>query len=148
MAARFLAHGERLICLPAMGAEYVPRDSLRGLWRQYRGYGEYRARTYRRHPHSMRRSHLLPPTVLLAAACAVAGPLRRPARLGMAVYAATLAAAGLRSGNALVPVVLVVMHFAHGAGQIEGWVRYGPPLHLVGLEPPEGEPVYAPSLSG
>src|SRR5205085_10521957 len=35
MAGRFLARGERIGCVAAMGASYVPRDSLRGLWRQY-----------------------------------------------------------------------------------------------------------------
>ena len=61
LAARFLASGERLVCLPAMAAEYAPRDHLGGLWRQYFGYGEFRARTFKRHPRSMRASHLLPP---------------------------------------------------------------------------------------
>jgi glycosyltransferase involved in cell wall biosynthesis len=143
MAARFLSSGERLVCLPAMAAEYVPRDTLGGLWRQYLGYGEFRARTYRRHPHSMRRSHLLPPGVVIAAACAVAGPLRRPARLGQAVYALTLVGSGVRARDPLVPVVLLVMHVAHGTGQIIGWVKYGPPLLPV-----SDDPVYAPSLHG
>src|SRR5260370_906967 len=31
MAGRFLARGERLVCLASMGADYVPRDSLAGL---------------------------------------------------------------------------------------------------------------------
>ncbi len=58
MAARFLARGERLICLPEMAGHYVPRDSLRGLARQYFRYGFYRARTFRRHP----REHAPPRT--------------------------------------------------------------------------------------
>ena len=163
MAARFLAAGERLICMPAMGAEYVPRDSVGGLWRQYYGYGEFRARTSKRHPHSMRASHLLAPAVVVAAACAVAGPrrLRRAARLGQAIYGASLLAAGARSlpaarspaDAALVPVTLAVMHLAHGTGQIHGWIKYGPPVaavaRLAGRDSPASgaqEPVYAPSL--
>jgi succinoglycan biosynthesis protein ExoA len=166
MAARFLANGERLICLPSMGAEYVPRDSLSGLWRQYFGYGEFRARTSKRHPHSMRASHLLAPAVVVAAASAIVGPrlLRRLARLGLAVYGASLVGAGARSlpsaksraDAALVPPVLVVMHFAHGLGQMYGWVRYGPPLGalagilrldgLIGPQDAAEQPVYAPSL--
>jgi hypothetical protein len=99
----------------------------------------------------MRPSHLLPPAVVVAAACAVAGPLRRPARIGQLVYAATLAVAGVRSDNSLVPVVLVVMHFAHGIGQLRGWLRYGPPVasvaSLAGVRASRAEePVYAPSL--
>jgi succinoglycan biosynthesis protein ExoA len=165
MAARFLARGERLVCLPAMGAQYVPRDKLAGLWRQYFGYGEFRARTYRHHPHSMRASHLLAPAVVATAAAAIVAPrrIRRLARLGEAVYAASLVAAGIRSLSAaespadagLVPVVLVVMHFSHGLGQMYGWARYGPPIQAVaalcridgvlGMTPSE-QPVHAPSL--
>lgn len=154
MAARFLARGERLICLPAMGAEYVPRDSLTGLWRQYFGYGEYRARTYRHHPHSMRASHLLAPAVVLAAAAAVTAPapVRRFARAGQVTYLGTLVAAGVRArararapvDAALVPVVLAIMHVAHGLGQVWGWMRYGPPLRalaaVAGFPSPPPEP--------
>jgi succinoglycan biosynthesis protein ExoA len=171
MAARFLARGERLICLPAMAAEYVPRDSLRGLWRQYLGYGEFRARTSKRHPHSMRASQLLAPAAVITTGAAVLLPrrlrrLRRAARLGQVLYGATLIRSGARardasesaSDAALVPVVLLVMHFAHGLGQMNGWRRYGPPwsalahvLRLGGLisQPdPDQDPVFAPSLHG
>src|SRR5207302_9125270 len=55
LAARFLRRGERLICPPGMTPDYVPRDTLGGLWRQYEHYGRFRARTARRHPRSMRR---------------------------------------------------------------------------------------------
>lgn len=166
MAARFLANGERLICLPAMGGRYVPRDSLGGLWRQYVDYGEFRARTYRRHPHSMRLSHLLAPGIVLTGATALAGPrrLRGLARFGEAIYIGSLIAAGIRARSpaaertdaALVPVVLLAMHHGHGVGQIKGWRRHGVPLaalaRLTGLsveggEDGDGEPVFAPSLS-
>jgi succinoglycan biosynthesis protein ExoA len=165
MAARFLAAGERLICVPAMAAEYVPRDTLPGLWRQYLGYGEFRARTSKRHPHSMRASHLLAPAVVLTALAGVAAPagLRRLARRGLAVYGAALIGAGVRAARdadtlgdaALVPIVLLVMHFGHGIGQIRGWLRYGPPLAAVasiagwpaaGASSRTEEHVYAPSL--
>lgn len=168
MAARFLARGERLVCLPAMAGEYIPRDSLASLWRQYFGYGQFRARTYARHPHSMRPSHLLAPTVVLAAGAAVTAPrrLRRLARFGQGVYAASLVTTGMRSLSvaeapadaALVPVVLLIMHVAHGLGQMYGWASYGLPwsavagmAHLnerVGASPGAAEPAYAPSLHG
>jgi glycosyltransferase involved in cell wall biosynthesis len=166
MAARFLANGDRLICLPAMGGRYVPRDSFGGLWRQYVDYGEFRARTYRRHPHSMRLSHLLAPAIVLTGATAAAGPrpLRRLARFGEVIYLASLAAAGVRSLSAaevptdaaLVPVALLVMHHGHGTGQIKGWRRYGVPVVALarlarlssdGAAGGDSEPVYAPSLS-
>lgn len=167
MAARFLERGERLICLPQMAAEYAPRDSLAGLWNQYRGYGRFRVRTARHHPSSMRRSQLLPVAVLGALAAAVVGP-RRSRRLGRgacALYGAALLSAGLRSLDgagrpadaALVPLVLATMHLGYGSGSVEGVARYGPPLAALasaaGLERLAGsaalpiEAVYAPSLA-
>ena len=166
MAARFLANGERLICLPAMGGRYVPRNSLRALWRQYVDYGEYRSRTSRRHPHSLRRSHLLAPAIVLTLVTAIAGPrpLRRWARFGEAMYATSLIVAAGRTRQSaesvadvgLVPVVLAAMHHGHGLGQIKGWARHGLPVaalaHLAGLPgrsrfaAPEEDPVFAPSL--
>ena len=167
LAARFLASGERLVCLPAMAAEYAPRDRLGGLWRQYFGYGAFRARTYKRHPRSMRASHLLPPALVLAAACSLppSAVLRGLARRSLGLYGALLVGDGLRSlpaadsprDAALVPVVLPVMHFAHGLGQVLGWTEYGPPLAalarlcrcewLAGAPAARAESVYAPSLN-
>jgi hypothetical protein len=166
MAGRFLARGERLICLPAMAAEYVPRDSLAGLWRQYLAYGEYRTKTAARHPHTMRASHLLAPAIVLDAGLAICGPgrTRTAARAGLGLYTGVLAYAGIRalpraepaSDALLVPVVLAIMHFAHGLGMLVGVGRHGPPLAalasvarldgLVESAAPEPEPVFAPSL--
>jgi GT2 family glycosyltransferase len=167
LAARFLERGERLICVPAMAAEYVPRDSLTGLWRQYRSYGQYRARTSRQHPDAMRPSHLLAPAIVVTAAATIAAPSpwRQLARLGFGAYAGALAVAGARSlpraasagDAALVPAVLATMHFAHGVGTIDGGRMYGAPLaalarmagqgHLAARLAPSPEPVYAPSLT-
>jgi hypothetical protein len=165
LAARFLARNERLVCLPAMGAHYVPRGSLAALWRQYLSYGEYRAKTSARHPHTLRRSNLLPPAVVVTAALAVAAPrrVRAGARAGLAVYAAVLASAGVRSAPVaapsealLVPVVLLIMHVAHGAGFIRGAARHGVPVaalasiaHIrpLAARAPSSDPVFNPSLS-
>ncbi len=165
LAARFLRRNERLICLPAMSADYAPRDTLRGLWRQYLDYGRFRALTARRHPRSMRRSHLIAPALVADAALALTpGGVGRLARLGCAVYALALATAGLRAARrtgraadaVLVPAVLATMHGAHGAGELAGAARFGPPWAALalaaGLEgvaeqlEPAAEPVYAPSL--
>jgi succinoglycan biosynthesis protein ExoA len=137
LAGRFLAHGERLVCLPTMGADYAPRRTLGGLWHQYYAYGQHRAHTAARHPQTMRRSQVLPPAIAIDTALALIGPrrLRAPARAGLGCYTAALAwatATPLRSERdreaVLVPIVLVVMHYAHGAGFIRGAARYGPPL--------------------
>ena len=168
MAGRFLERGERLICLPGMGAAYVPRGSLRGLWRQYYGYGEYRFKTAARHPQTLRRSHLLAPALVLDGALSLGGPrlARRAARAGLGVYSAVLVAAAIRTlpearrrgDAALVPLVLAIMHVTHGLGALRSTVRHGPPLaalaSVAGLDElaksltPDPEPVFAPSLSG
>ncbi len=167
MAGRFLARGERLVCLPTMAAQYVPRDSLSRLWQQYRVYGEYRAKTARRHPHTMRSAHLLAPALVLDAALAICGPrrgLRQAARIGVGFYAGALASeairslprANSRSDALLVPVVLLTMHLAWGVGTLWGAAQHGLPLaalgQVAGLNPrasraPSTQPVFAPSLS-
>ena len=166
MAGRFLARGERLICLPLMGARYTPRESISGVWRQYGGYGEYRVKTALRHPHTMRRSHLMPPGLVVAVAAAVAAPApaRRAARGALAAYVVALAGAGVRAAAqaedgtdaVLVPVVLAAMHLGNGVGVIRGVIHNGLPVAAIAtalgfrqLAGKVGRPpdiVYAPSL--
>src|SRR3954451_2013508 len=92
LAARVLAAGGRIVLLPEMGAEYVPRDTLKGLAKQYWRYGVYRGKTSRYHDNSLRRSHLMAPGLALALVAAVASPqlVRTPARLALAAYALSL----------------------------------------------------------
>lgn len=152
-----------------IAAHYAPRDSIGSLWRQYLQYqyGEYREKTAVRHPHTMRRSHVLAPVVVVTAVSAALAPrrMRWLARAGVGVYtAALLAAEGRawhdaekRSDAALAPVVLLCMHFAHGAGALRGALRHGPPLaalaEALGLAQlavrlaPSSQTVFAPSLS-
>jgi succinoglycan biosynthesis protein ExoA len=165
MAARFLCRGARLVCLSEMAGHYVPRDSLSALARQYFRYGFYRARTFRHHPHSMRSSHLIAPALifLLGAAILAPRPVRRGARLALAVYLAAVgvtgadvaARKGQRREGALLLAVLPTMHLGWGVGTLAGMVRFGPPLsalgHLAGIwanaSAKDGaESVYAPSL--
>ncbi len=140
LASRFLAAGQRIVCVPAMGARYIPRDSFGALWRQYRGYGSYRAKTAGRHPTSLRRSAVLPPLVVLDAAAALVAPqpLRRVARAGLLAYGAALLYAavatardGKRAQAPLVPLVLATMHGAHGVGFFEGCRRWGVPWQAL-----------------
>jgi succinoglycan biosynthesis protein ExoA len=165
MASRFLQRGARLVCLPEMVGRYVPRDSLSGLTRQYWRYGFYRARTFRRHPQSMRRSHLIAPalsSVLVGAVIAPRG-LRRASRLAMLAYLlavlATAAAAAARPGQrregALLVGVLPAMHLGWGFGALAGMLRFGPPVTALtrvlgraegSIDGERSEPVYAPSL--
>jgi succinoglycan biosynthesis protein ExoA len=165
MASRFLRRGARLVCLPEMVGHYVPRDSLPTLARQYYRYGYYRARTFRRHPQSMRRSHLIAPVLSLSLVSAVVAPrpLRRASRLALISYllavSATAASAARRPQQrregALLLGVLPAMHLGWGFGTLVGMLRFGPPLaalgHLLGRsqdssDAVEAEPVHAPSL--
>jgi glycosyltransferase involved in cell wall biosynthesis len=141
MAGRFLERGETLVCLPAMASRYTPRDSLTSLFQQYFQYGEFRERTARRHPGTMRRSHLLAPSLVACVFVSAVAPrrFRMVARAGLGAYAGLLAVAGLRAAvdaeqpvdAALVPVVLGVIHTAHGAGAYAGALRYGPPVSAL-----------------
>jgi succinoglycan biosynthesis protein ExoA len=160
LAARIRASGGRIVCIPEMAAEYIPRDSLKMLARQYYRYGFYRAKTARRHPLSLRRTHVLAPGVAASVIGSVVlpEPLRTPARLGLASYAvATIVAsasigarqdARLRDAAAL-PAVFATMHLGWGAGFLAGCLRFGPPLaglaRLAGLSGGETHPGSGPS---
>lgn len=147
LGARIRARGERIVCVPEMAAGYVPRDSVRLLARQYWRYGQYRAKTSGRHPTSMRRSHLVPPALLVTLAGApLPGLPGRAARIGVSAYAlalvaaaaASLRAAEPRSDAAFVPPLLVVMHLSWAAGFVVGSARFGPPLRAVAGTLPGG----------
>lgn len=99
LAARFSDAGQRIVCLPVMAAGYFPRTSLPALWRQYRDYGMYRAKTARRHPASLRRSAVLPPLLVFDALASVIarGRLRRMARIGIRAYVLALLAASVQA---------------------------------------------------
>lgn len=141
LAARFLERGQRLVCLPAMGALYIPRDSLTALARQHWRYGIYRARTAKHHPGSLRRSYLGAPGVALTALAALIAPrpVRTVARAGLAAYAVGIAAVSAGAARRLdeprdaaaLPAVLVVMHLTHGLGFLAGSVRFGIPIPAI-----------------
>lgn len=142
LAARIRAEGGKIVCLPEMGAEYIPRDSLPALARQYWRYGLYRAKTSGRHPESMRRSHVLAPglALTLGAAALPLGPMTRVARLGVVAYAAAiLFASGDQIAEAdprdvvWLPVVFACMHLPYGAGFLAGSVRFGAPVRALGM---------------
>jgi hypothetical protein len=123
--------------LPEMAAEYVPRDTLEGLARQYFRYGLYRSKTAYHHPGSLRRSHMLAPGMVLATAGSLV-PVRmvsRPARLAVAGYLGALVLTSARVSQpgrerdaAALPLVFAIMHLTWGAGFLTSFVRNGPPF--------------------
>jgi GT2 family glycosyltransferase len=148
LAARIRGGGGRILCLPEMSARYIPRDSLKALARQYWRYGVYRAKTSGAHPESMRRSHLLAPSVALSVAAAVLplGGLRRLGRRAVALWCTAVVgvamAAAWRADTseldataadvASLPAVFGAMHLAWGFGFLFGCVRFGPPVRALG----------------
>lgn len=138
LAARIRKSGGRIVCVPAMAAGYFPRESLRALAEQYHRYGFYRVKTSLRHPESLRRSHVLPPGLVLAAAAAVApSPLRPAARAGLAAYAAAVLATSARelrrapADAATLPLVFATMHLSWGVGFLRGCATLGVPWRAV-----------------
>jgi succinoglycan biosynthesis protein ExoA len=149
LAARVLRSGGRIVSIPELAARYVPRDSLRGLTRQYWRYGNYRAKTAARHPESLGARHLFAPLLALATVGAVAGPgpVRIVARAALAAYAVAVATASARtlpearpSDAVALPVVYGIMHGAWGFGFLAGSIRFGPPVaalaRIAGLRRP------------
>jgi succinoglycan biosynthesis protein ExoA len=130
LAARFLTDGHRIVSLPGMAAEYVPRRTLAAFLRQYHDYGRYRALTLARHPLARRRSHALAPALVGALAAALTSPrlLRVPARAALTAYAA---AVGVETGRALrraplkdvlgLPLAFAAMHIGWGVGMWRGF---------------------------
>ena len=138
LAARIRKAGGRIVCVPEMEASYVPRDSLEALARQYWRYGFYRAKTFGRHPETMRRSHVLAPGLALALIAALRG--WRVGRAALAAYG--LAVAGVSASAvsnaeeprdaASLPLVFACMHLSSGFGFLAGCARWGPPLKALG----------------
>ena len=144
LAARIRGSGGRILCLPEMSAKYIPRDSLAALARQYWRYGIYRAKTSGAHPESMRRSHLLAPSLALSLAAAIlpVGGLRKLGRAAVAAWCAALVGVAMAEAwradtseldataadVASLPAVFGAMHLAWGFGFLFGCIRFGPPL--------------------
>jgi succinoglycan biosynthesis protein ExoA len=143
LAARIRGRGGRIVCVPAMAAQYVARPSMRALARQYWRYGQYRVKTAGRHPSGLRRSHVLPPGLVgVVASSALPTRLVRPLRWALALYAAVLLAEGQRmarrhSSRELglrMTVALATMHLSWGVGFLQGCRRFGVPWRaLTGL---------------
>lgn len=137
LAARIRADGGKLVCIPELNADYMPRSRLRALSRQYRRFGFYRAKTTRRHPESIRAAHALPPALVSCLAVSVAGPrwVRPALRPLLAAYVVCLLAESVRLAlpgrvrdAALLPLVFATMHLSWGAGFLAGCVRFGLPV--------------------
>ena len=109
---------------PTLHVTYRPRSSLRALARQYFDYGSWRREVMRSHPDTVSLRYLAAPAAvagstvgliatLLGATWAAIAPLGYLAIEGIA--SAALARRAGR-GAALVPIVLLTMHWSWGLG--------------------------------
>jgi succinoglycan biosynthesis protein ExoA len=134
LAARMHRQGARIVSLPELAADYVPRASLRALSRQYRRYGMYRAKTALQHPATLRARHVALPALVATIAAALAGPprVRRHGRRVVGAYALVLFAQGAALASepadlVRMPAVFATMHASWGAGFLIGLVWFSPP---------------------
>lgn len=130
--------GERIVLLPEVWFDYIPRSTFRALARQFARYGYFKARTMAKHPASVRLRHLVPAAGLLGlAALAIAAVFGDPARVALLVaaglYAVGLVVAAVSAGRRvdfparlLLPAVFATMHLAWGAGNVAGLARFVP----------------------
>lgn len=117
--------GGKLLVASDVRVQYVARDSLRALARQYARYGAWRVATWRKHPQAMRPRHLAPAawTAGLAAGLLLApiSPWLLWAMTLPYLLAITLAATVLAAGHGwrLWPRIWLAfpaMHLSWGAG--------------------------------
>ena len=141
LAARMRAKGEKIVCIPAMAADYVPRDSLPALAKQYFRYGMYRCKTSGRHPESLRLANLLPPASFLTVLSSLIAPrsLRFASRSVLVAYITAVLVESIRVAGRegspadllKLPLIYPTMHFSHGLGFIVGCFRFGVPFEAI-----------------
>ena len=130
---RIVSSGKHLLYDPEMRIRYHCRQSIPGVFRQFRRYGRGKARVIRLHPDSVRVRHLVAPGLVIAWTGAAFLVKSRP-RLAAAVtlpYVAGLAVSACSSGRQLsswsdrtrLPLAFVAMHWAWGIGFWEGALR-------------------------
>ena len=135
-------HGGIVWFDPALVVDYRPRGDVRGLARQYFGYGRWKAAMLARHPRSLRPRQMAAPLLVTAlaasAALAIASGLAPPplaalfaaagAAMPLLYVTAVLGAAamiGLRRRRIeawLVPGVALTIHLAWGTGFLAGCI--------------------------
>lgn len=115
---------------PRLAVKYQPRDTLRGLAKQYFQYGAWKRVVHRRHPDSVRARQLAAPLLVLGLVASLGlafTPSRTVAVIIPTVYVAALIGATLvtaathrRAPALLMPVAIAVMHLSWGAGYLSG----------------------------
>lgn len=129
---RILAAGGKVYLSRKIVVRYFPRDSLRGLAKQYFKYGKGRARTLLKHRTFPTPRPAIPFAMVVGGAALLSTPALHPVApfafgaYGVATLAETLRVS-LRHGVALAPAVAAifpVLHVSHGVGFGVGLVQY------------------------
>lgn len=129
---RILAAGGKVFLSRKIVVNYVPRESLQSLARQYYRYGRGRARTLLKHRTFETPRPAIPFLMVVGGLTLLVVPsLRRFAPMAFGLYGAAAVVEAVRvsrrHGLALAPVVAVifpVLHVAHGVGFAAGLARY------------------------
>jgi cellulose synthase/poly-beta-1,6-N-acetylglucosamine synthase-like glycosyltransferase len=133
---RLEQQGGRTWLEPAMSTEYHPRSSFRALWRQYYRYGKWKVRLMQKHRRLTSLRHIVPAAwVASVVAGAVLAPWFAWGRGLLALAVGPYAVANLGYSVAiaprngwrnlpLLPPVFATLHWAYGAGFLEGIVRF------------------------
>ena len=127
MNYRLRSTGGRIVYDPAVWSYYRPRESLRGLARQYWDYGRFKALTVATAPRSVHPRQAAP--VLLLAILAAANLPNEAgwiARRALAAYALLIGSVAVtsRGGWRTVPALMTI-HGVWGAGVLAGLTRLG-----------------------
>jgi succinoglycan biosynthesis protein ExoA len=128
--------GGRIVLDPTLTLDYLPRGSLRDVWRQYSGYGQWKVPVMLKHRRVLTLRSMAPLAFVLSlGVLAALAPVSRVARrmlmaeLGAYVGGAALSGARATRGRgepwALVPKVVSVFpafHLSYGTGMARGWL--------------------------
>jgi glycosyltransferase involved in cell wall biosynthesis len=132
LSYRIRRAGGRIWYDPAIQVAYVPRDSIRALFSQYRQYGFWRIRVLRKHPEALQVRQLAPPlwvaSLLFGLAGAVTGTRLRlllvPSLGGyLGLMVATLGRGQPAAQAALRVAAAGAMHLGYGIGMLDGACR-------------------------
>jgi succinoglycan biosynthesis protein ExoA len=135
--------GGKLYLTPTIVSEYICRQSLGGVMRQYFAYGQGKVRTLAKHPRSVRLRHLLAPGLLfwlvlgLALAALVGGVFLLGWLASIACYVLLCLLATFQVGRRLdhpqarllwtLPLVFSTIHLSWGAGFWRGLLQWPMP---------------------
>jgi succinoglycan biosynthesis protein ExoA len=124
--------GWKIVLHPGMRYSYYIRPTLQGLFRQYRNYGEARAKVVLKHPAFLRLRHTIPAALVVAlAASAVAAVVDRRTATAFAliwggylgIIAVSATVLSIRNHHRQpwrVAASLLALHLGYGVGSLRG----------------------------